>query len=66
MKESYPEYDELIGTPISSTRVKESFESAVQIIIDDCKTIFENFDDMSETAKQVFARMIFLGRPRFS
>lgn len=52
LKDGYPEYDELIGTPVSSTRVKESFESAIQIIIDDRKTIFENFDDMSEKASR--------------
>ena len=67
VKGSYPEYDELIGTHVSATRVREAFESDIQITIDDCKTIFENFDDMPEEAQHVFAGMIFqLGRPRFS
>ena len=67
IKESYPEYDELIGTHFSSTRVKEAFESDIQITIDVCKTIFEICDDMPEEAQQVLAGMVFqLGRPRFS
>ena len=67
VKPSDPEWDEPIGTPVSSTRVREAFESDIQITIDDCKTIFENFNEMPETAQHVFAGMIFqLGRPRFS
>ena len=62
-----PEWDEEIGTPVSATRVREAFESDIQITIDDCKTVFENFNEMPEEAQHVFAGMMFqLGRPRFS
>ena len=57
----------LIGTHVSATRVREAFKSDIKITIDDCKTIFENFDDMPEEAQHVFVGMLFqLGRPRFS
>ena len=61
------EYGKPVGTPISDDRVNELFDQDVQVTIDECKVLFDDFDDLPEEAKQVIANLMFnMGRPRLS
>jgi lysozyme len=56
-----------LGTPVSSDRVAEAFESDIQSVLRDCNILYSDFDDLPEEAQQVIANMMFnLGRPRLS
>ena len=61
------EYGQSLGTSVSSERVAEAFESDIQSVLQDCNTLYPDFDDLPEEAQQVIANMMFnLGRPRLS
>ena len=65
--ESDPEQGQSVGTPVSSDRVAEAFESDIQSVLRDCNILYSDFDDLPEEAQQVIANMMFnLGRPRLS
>ena len=65
--ESDPEHGEEVGTPVSEERVIEAFEKDVEIVVDDCKVLYPDFDDLPEEAQRVIANMMFnMGRPRLS
>jgi lysozyme len=67
VKESDPEQGHGLGTPVSSERVAEAFESDIQSVLRDCNILYSDFDDLPEEAQQVIANMMFnLGRPRLS
>ena len=60
-------YDKPIGTPIPEEKVNEWFASDIEVSINDCKDLFNNFDDLPEDVQRVLANMSFqLGRPRLS
>lgn len=61
------EYGKPVGTPISDDRVNELFDQDVQVTIDECKILFDDFDELPEEAKQIIANLMFnMGRPRLS
>ena len=61
------EYDMPVGTPVSEQRVNNCFQSDVYGTIDECKKLYDNFDDLPEEAKQIIANMMYnMGRPRLS
>ena len=61
------EYGKPVGTPISDDRVNELFDQDVQVTIDECKLLYNNFDELPEEAQQIIANMMFnMGRPRLS
>ena len=65
--ESDPEHGQPVGTTVSEDRVNKQFEADVQLVLQDCVTVFPNFDTLPETAQLVIANMMFnMGRPRFS
>ena len=65
--ESDPEQGQSLGTPVSSDRVAEAFESDIQSVLRDCNILYSDFDDLPEEAQQVIANMMLnLGRPRLS
>ena len=60
-------YSGPIGTPIPEEQVKNWFERDVQRSINDCISLFDNFDDLPEDIQHVLTNMSFqLGRPRLS
>jgi len=64
---SDPEYGQPVGTPVSEERVNECFESDVQQVLSDCKTLYPDFDTLPEEAQLIIANMMFnMGRPRLS
>ena len=65
--ESDPEHGQDIGTPVSEERVKELFDKDCQVVIDECKILYPNFDTLPEEVQQIIANMMFnMGRPRLS
>jgi len=61
------EYGKPVGTEVSEERVNELFDQDVQVTIDECKLLYNNFDELPEEAQQIIANMMFnMGRPRLS
>ena len=57
-----------VGTPVSEERVKECFNTDVEIAIAECEALFKDkWEDYPGTLKEVLVNMMFnLGRPRLS
>ena len=65
--ESDPEQGQSVGTPVSSDRVAEAFESDIQSVLRDCNILYSDFHNLPEEAQQVIANMMFnMGRTRLS
>ena len=61
------EYGKPVGTMISDDRVNELFDKDVQVTIDECKILFDDFDELPEEAQQIIGNLMFnMGRPRLS
>ena len=58
-------YGQPLGTPIPEETVKGWFERDIQISINDCISIFNDFDNLPEDVQHVLVNMAFqLGGPR--
>tara|TARA_B100000242_G_C43010332_1_gene469747 strand:- start:56 stop:502 length:447 start_codon:yes stop_codon:yes gene_type:complete len=67
IKEDDPEHGLEVGTKIDEERVNELFETDIKVTIDECKLIYNDFDDLPEEAQYIIANMMFnMGRPRLS
>ena len=65
IKEDDPEHGLEVGTKIDEERVNELFETDIKETIDECKLIYNDFDDLPEEAQYIIANMMFnMGRPR--
>ena len=61
------EYGMPVGTAISDDRVNELFDKDVQVTIEECKLLYNDFEELPEEAQQIIANMMFnMGRPRLS
>ena len=61
-----PEYDMVVGTPVSVERVNELFEKDIKRTISDCKIVHDDFDDLPDEAQKILANMCFqMGLGRF-
>jgi len=66
-RDDEPEFDLPLGAVISEERVNELFDKDIKITIDDCRKVYDDWDDMDEDIKRVCANMMFnLGYPRYS
>jgi lysozyme len=62
-----PEHGMAVGTPISEDRVNACFDTDVAIVIDECRKLYEDFDDLPGEAQLIIANMLFnMGRPRLA
>lgn len=67
VRESDPEYGEEVGTPVSEERVVEAFDADIEIVLEDCRKLYDDFDELPEEAQLIVANMCFnLGYPRLS
>ena len=67
IKDTDPESGLPIGTKIEEERVNELFDEDIQVTIEECKYLYNDFDDLPEEAQRIIANMMFnLGRPRLS
>jgi len=67
VRENDPEHGEPVGTPVSDERVRQVFALDIAVTLEDCKRLYDDFDDLPEEAQLVIANMCFnLGYPRLS
>ena len=67
IKDTDPEQGLEVGTAISEERVNELFDEDIQVTLQECRYLYEDFDDLPEEAQRIIANMMFnLGRPRLS
>lgn len=61
------EYGQEVGTPVAEERVNELFEKDLSTTVDECKLIYNDFDDLPVKVQHIIANMMFnMGRPRLS
>lgn len=61
------EYGYAVGTPVSEARVNLCFEKDVQVVINDCCKLYNDFEQLPEEAQLIIANMMFnMGYPRLS
>ena len=62
-----PEYGLEVGAAVSSERVLEAFETDIEVVLDDCEKLYQDFGDLPEEVQLIVANMMFnLGYPRLS
>ena len=62
-----PENKLEVGDPVSVERVDILFAEDLETTIDECKLLYNNFDDLPEEVQKIIANMMFnMGRPRLS
>ena len=61
------EHGQEVGTEVTQERVAELFEQDVQVTLDECRRLYEAFDELPEEVQHILANMMFnMGRPRLS
>ena len=61
------EYQKEVGTVVDEIRVNEIFEQDIQVTINECKILFDDWDKLPEEVQLITANMMFnMGRPRLS
>ena len=64
--EKDPEYGMEVGTLVDEIRVNEVFEQDIQVTINDCKKVYDDWNTMNEEVKLICCNMMFnLGYPRY-
>ena len=67
IRKNDPEYGLEVGAAVSSERVLEAFEEDIQVVLDDCENLYQDFGDLPEEVQMIIANMMFnLGYPRLS
>ena len=62
-----PENKLEVGDPVSVERVDVLFAEDLETTVDECKLLYNNFDDLPEEVQRIIANMLFnMGRPRLS
>ena len=65
--EGDPEHGQPVGTPVDEERVRQVFNLDIAVTLDECRVLYENFDDLPEECQHILANMMFnMGRPRLS
>jgi len=61
------EYGQPVGTPVSEDRVNECFISDINVVLEECETLFPSFKVLPDEVQLIIANMMFnMGRPRLS
>ena len=61
------EYEKKVGTEVSEDRVNNCFAKDVETVLEDCKVLYSNFDELPEEVQLILANMMFnMGRTRLS
>ena len=56
-----------VGTAVSEDRVRQAFESDIEITVDECQRLYEDWIDFPDEVQLILANMMFnMGRPRLS
>lgn len=58
------EYGKPLGYTITERRMKQLFDLDVAVVKEDCKRLYDDFDELPETVQRVIANMMFnMGLP---
>ena len=61
------EYEKPVGTPVSEDRVNNCFQTDVHGTVEECKKLYNKFEDLPEEVQLILCNMMFnMGRPRLS
>ena len=61
------EYGQPVGTVVSDERVRHLFARDCAVMMEDCKVLYPDFDDLPEDCQHIICNMMFnMGRPRLS
>lgn len=67
VKETDPEHEQPVGTPVSAERVNSCFETDIQTVLDECNKLYDDFYELPEEVQHIIANMMFnMGYPRLS
>jgi len=67
VKTTDEEWTMSVGNTITEERCNELFEQDIQMTINDCKKVYDDWDALPEEVKRISANMMFnLGRPRYN
>lgn len=67
IKPSDPEYGQPIGTKVSEEKVYDYFESDLDIAINECEVLYDQWQSWPGTVQQILVNMMFnMGRPNLS
>ena len=67
IRKNDPEYGLDVGSAVSPERVLEAFEKDIQVVINDCENLYQDFGDLPEEVQLIISNMMFnLGYPRLS
>ena len=56
-----------MGTVVEQERVRKLFALDMAVTIDECKVLYEDFEDLPEEVQHIICNMMFnMGRPRLS
>ena len=67
IREEDPENGQPVGTPIDKERVTEAFQADLDIAINECKVLYDKWDQFPGEVQEILVNMMFnLGRPRLS
>ena len=53
------EHGKPVGTPVSAERVSSVFREDIEDVIDDCKRLFKDLDELPEDCQRILANMMF-------
>jgi len=61
------EYGKPVGTVVEQERVRQLFALDIAVTLDECRVLYDDFDDLPEECQHIVANMMFnMGRPRLS
>ena len=61
------EHEQSVGTVVSDERVRHLFARDCAVMMEDCKVLYPDFDDLPEDCQHIICNMMFnMGRPRLS
>ena len=61
------EHGQPVGTVVSDERVRHLFARDCAVMMEDCKVLYPDFDDLPEDCQHIICNMMFnMGRPRLS
>ena len=62
-----PEHGLEVGTKVDEERVNELFDQDVEVTTNECRLLYNNFDELPEEVQRIIANMMFnMVRPRLS
>ena len=65
--EADEEYGKPVGTTVEQERVRQLFALDMAVTLDECRVLYDDFDDLPEECQHIIANMMFnMGRPRLS